>query len=496
MPAEELLRVEGVSKSFAGVHALKDVSLAIEAGEIVCIAGENGSGKSTLVKILAGVVAPDAGVIEVDGRVRLVWQPIDAVRAGFEVIYQDFSLFPNLTVAENIAFNGELSEGRRLVSWRAVRRIAEQGLSMVGAPVPLNALVEELSVADKQVVAIARALVQGARLIAMDEPTTALTEREVKSLFAIIRRLKADGVAVIFISHKLAEIFAICERIVVLRNGVKVADGPASSFDVATLSQHMLGRRLEQHASARMREPGVELLRVEELSRKGRFQDVSFSLSAGEVLGVTGLLGSGRTALAKALFGLAPADRGRIFVGGRPARIASPLDAIRLGVGYVPADRLTEGLFLPQSTARNLVVTSLNRMTGAAGVLSRARMRALVDDWVRRLRIVTPDAELPVMSLSGGNQQRVMLARWLARTPSVLILNGPTVGVDVGSKADIHAIIAALAKDGMGVIVISDDIPELLAACDRILVMKSGRVTEEIPRAAAEENALAARLAD
>ena len=343
--------------------------------------------------------------------------------------------------------------------------------------------------------AIARALVQGARLIAMDEPTTALTEREVKSLFDIVRRLRADGVAVIFISHKLSEIFAICERIIVLRNGVKVADGPASSFDIASLSHHMLGRRLDQHATARAYEPGVELLRVEAFGRNGRFQDVSFTLHAGEVLGVTGLLGSGRTALAKALFGLAPADQGRVFVSGRPAHVASPLDAIRLGIGYVPADRLTEGLFLPQSIARNLVVGSLDRMTEAVGILSRVRMRELVDDWVRRLHVVTPDANLPVSSLSGGNQQRVMLARWLARSPRILLLNGPTVGVDVGSKADIHAIIARLAADGIGVIVISDDIPELLAVYDRILVMQSGRVTEDIPRAAAEENALAARLA-
>jgi simple sugar transport system ATP-binding protein len=473
MSAGQLLRVRGVSKSFAGVHALHEVDFAIDAGEIVCLAGENGSGKSTLVKILAGVVTPDAGAIEVDGRARPAWAPIDAVRAGFEVIYQDFSLFPNLTVAENIAFNGQLSEGRRLVSWRAVRRTAEEGLSMVGVAAPLDALVEQLSVADKQVVAIARALVQGARLIAMDEPTTALTEREVKSLLDVVRRLKADGVAVIFISHKLAEIFAVCERIVVLRNGVKVADGPASGFDMASLSRYMLGRRLERHSSAHRRAPGAELLRLEGLGRDGQFRDVSFSLRAGEVLGVTGLLGSGRTALAKALFGLAPADEGRMFVAGRPARVASPVDAIRLGIGYVPADRLTDAL----------------------GILSRTRMRGLVDDWVGHLHVVAPDADLPAQSLSGGNQQRVMLARWLARTPRILILNGPTVGVDVGSKADIHAIIAGLAAEGMGVIVISDDIPELLAACDRILVMQSGRVIEEVARADAEENALAARLA-
>ena len=495
MPAGPLLCARGVSKSFAGVHALHEVDFAVDAGEVVCLAGENGSGKSTLVKVLAGVVTSDAGEIEVDGRARPSWAPIDAVRAGFEVIYQDFSLFPNLTVAENIAFNGQLSEGRRLISWRDVRRTAEQGLKMVGVAAPLDALVEDLSVADKQVVAIARALVQGARLIAMDEPTTALTAREVQSLLDVVRRLKRDGVAVIFISHKLAEIFAVCERIVVLRNGVKVADGPASGFDMASLSQHMLGRRLEQRAVARARASGPELLRLEAFGRDGQFRDVSFSLRAGEVLGVTGLLGSGRTALAKALFGLAPADQGQMFVGGRLARVASPLDAIRLGVGYVPADRLTEGLFLPQSIARNIVVTSLDRLTDASGILSRARMRGLVDDWVRRLRVATPDAELPAKSLSGGNQQKAMLARWLARSPRILILNGPTVGVDVGSKAEIHAIIAGLAAEGMGVIVISDDIPELLAACDRILVMQSGRVTEEVARADAEENALAARLA-
>ena len=248
-------------------------------------------------------------------------------------------------------------------------------------------------------------------------------------------------------------------------------------------------------ASARSRELGAELLRVEALGRAGQFDDVSFSLRAGEVLGVTGLLGSGRTALANALFGLAPADCGRIFVGGRHTRIVSPPDAMRLGIGYVPADRLTEGLFLTQSIGRNIVVSSLERLSDAAGVLYGARMRALIGEWVRRLHVLTQDPDLPASSLSGGNQQRLMLARWLARTPRILILNGPTVGVDVGSKAEIHAIIARLASDGMGVIVISDDIPELLAACDRILVMRSGRVTEQVARTAVDEDSLAARLA-
>jgi len=344
MPSEPLLRLGGVSKAFAGVQALREVSVAINRSEIVCFAGENGSGKSTLIKILAGVVTPDDGAIEVDGRVRPAWQPIDAMRAGIQVIYQDFSLFPNLTVAENISFNHELSQRRMLVRWPEVRRTAQRALNKVGVAIRLDALVEQLSVADKQVVAIARALVQGARLIAMDEPTTALTQREVQALFGVVRRLKADGVAVIFVSHKLPEVFAICERIIVLRNGSKVADGPVGAFDIGSLSQHMIGRRLEQHAGARSHDFGAEVLRVEALGRAGQFDDVSFSLRTGEVLGITGLLGSGRTELANALFGLAPADRGAVVVGGRRVRITSPPDAMRLGIGYVPADRLSEGL--------------------------------------------------------------------------------------------------------------------------------------------------------
>jgi simple sugar transport system ATP-binding protein len=495
MAAHPLVRLDGIGKAFAGVHALEGVGLSIGAGEVVCLAGENGSGKSTLVKVLAGVVPPDSGRIEIDGRERPDLTPIEAVRAGLQVIYQDFSLFPNLTVAENISFNHELSRRRRWVRWGEVRETARRGLQKVGVEIDLDARVEDLSVADKQVVAIARALVQGARLIAMDEPTTALTEREVTALFGIVRRLQADGVAVLFISHKLREIFAICERIIVLRNGNKVADGPVSEFDIASLSEHMIGHRLTQHAATRTHPDGAELLRVEGLGRDGQFADVSFSLHAGEVLGVMGLLGSGRTQLAKALFGLAPADRGRIVLGGQDVHIDSPQAAIRLGIGYVPSDRLTEGLFLPQSIARNIAVGSLDRLSGAAGVLRGGRIDEVVADWVERLHLVTPSADLPANSLSGGNQQRVVLARWLATAPRVLILNGPTVGVDVGSKADIHAIIAGLAAEGMGIIVISDDIPELLASCDRIIVMRTGRVTETVERSAVDEDQLAARLA-
>jgi len=486
--------LEGISKSFAGVRALDNVSLTIGKGEIVCLAGENGSGKSTLVKILAGVLRPDSGSIEIGGHPYPHLHPIEAVRAGIQVIYQDFSLFPNLTVAENIAFNEQLSSRRKFVRWRKVREVARGALAKVGVNVDLDARVEDLTVANKQVVAIARALLQDAKLIAMDEPTSALTEHEVHALLDIIRRLKRDGISVLFISHKLREIFAICEKIVVLRNGRKVADGPAREFDLASLSLHMLGRRLESHARNRGQEHGEELLRLDRLGRGQQFADVSFALHAGEVLGITGLLGSGRTELASALFGLTPADRGRILLGGQPVRIGSPREAIAHGLGYVPSDRLTEGLFLPQSIGNNIAVSSLDELS-SNGVLDKARVRGLIDEWVRQLQVRTPNANLPVQSLSGGNQQRVVLARWLARAPRVLILNGPTVGVDVGSKAEIHDIIARLANAGMGIIVISDDLPEILAACDRILVMQAGRVVEEVAGDTVDEDHLAARLA-
>ena len=317
MSSKSLLRLKGVSKSFAGVHALTDVSLDIDAGEVVCFAGENGSGKSTLVKVLAGVAAPNAGTIEVDGRIRSHWQPFDAMRAGVQVIYQDFSLFPNLTVAENISFNYELAKRRRLVAWRDVRLRAKQALEKVGVAIDLDTLVERLSVADKQVVAIARALAGGARLIAMDEPTTALTEREVQALLAVVRRLKEDDVAVVFISHKLPEVFAIAERIIVLRNGRKVAEGPTAEFDVVSLSEHMLGRKFDQHAAARRQERGPSCCGSKGSAAPASSRTSRSRFRAGDVLGVTGLLGSGRDALAKALFGLAPADRGRIVIGGR-----------------------------------------------------------------------------------------------------------------------------------------------------------------------------------
>lgn len=492
---EPLVTLAGVTKTYAGITALSDVGFTIAAGEAVCLAGENGSGKSTLIKILAGVELPDRGTIAFSGAMQGPLTPRAATEAGIKVIFQDFSLFPNLSVAENIAFSAELGMGARLVRRAKMRETARRVLDRIGVDIPLDAPVESLSVAHKQLVAIARALATEARLIIMDEPTTALTEREVRGLLTIIRRLKADGVAVLFVSHKLAEVLEVCEQVVVLRNGQKVAEGPAGEFDAASLTRHMTGRDVMADPPAPLRPDAPVLMEVRGLSKLGAFDDVGFTLHAGEVLGVSGLLGSGRTALAKALFGLVAPERGTITLDGREVVRGDPISAAAAGIGYVPEDRLTEGLFLTQSIVQNIAIGRLDAHSRAAGVLDLPALLGEARDWLTRLKVKAPNPEAPVRSLSGGNQQRVVLARWMARSPRVLVLNGPSVGVDVGSKAEIHGIIAELAAQGLGVIVISDDLPEVLTTCHRILVMKAGRMVEDIPGGSLDETELAHRLA-
>jgi simple sugar transport system ATP-binding protein len=494
-PATPLVSLAGVTKRYAAITALDAVDLEIRAGEAVCLAGENGSGKSTLIKLLVGVEQPSEGRILLDGAPAGRITPTGAAAAGIKVIFQDFSLFPNLTVAENIALPAERQDGARLVRGARMRARARAALERVGVALDLAERVERLPVAHKQLVAIARALAGGARLIIMDEPTTALTEREVARLLGIIRRLKADGVAVLFVSHKLAEVLEVCERVVVLRNGALVAQGPAEAFDAASLTRAMTGRDVGVAAPVPLRADAPPLLEVDGLAKAGAFEPVFLSLRAGEVLGIAGLLGSGRTALAKALFGLVAPDAGRVTLGGRPVALGDPVAAAAAGIGYVPEDRLTEGLFLDQAIARNVAVGRLEDHA-RGGVLDLGALWGEAREWLARLSVKAPDAEAPVRSLSGGNQQRVVLARWMARGPRLLILNGPSVGVDVGSKAEIHGIVADLAARGLGVIVISDDLPELLATCHRILVMKGGRVTDEVRGGAGvTEDDLSHRLA-
>jgi simple sugar transport system ATP-binding protein len=494
---DPFLNLTNISKAFAGVQALADVSMTIERGRIHCLVGENGCGKSTLIKIIAGVYARDGGAVVIDGRSYQQLQPIDAIRAGIQVIYQDLSLFPNLTVAENIALNEEVAAGKRLVNWRQVRRLAREALQQINVDLDLNARVETMSVANKQLIAISKALRQNAQLIIMDEPTSALTEREIRTLITVINNLQGRGIAFLFVSHKLNEVLELSEKIIVMRNGRKVSEGERRQYDYARLAREMTGHEVSAKSYDYTPDPGVRpLLALDKLTAPGAFADISFALRPGEILGLTGLLGCGRTELALALFGMQPTSSGTITVDGQRVAIRSTADAIHHGIGYIPEDRLTEGLFLEQSIGRNVVVRTLDQLLDRFGLLDRKQMDGQVDHWIDALRIKAGSPTLPVKTLSGGNQQRVVVAKWLASRPKVLILNGPTMGVDIGSKEELHAIMKELAGQGMGLIVISDDLPELLQSCNRILLMRRGRLAEEIYPQQSNETQLAAKLTE
>lgn len=484
-PGTEFLRLEGITKTFGGVKALRGVSLTIRAGEIYHLLGENGSGKSTLIKIISGAQPPDAGTIYVRGQPYTRLGALQSLEVGIETVYQDLSLFPNLSVAENVALNAQLveKEGRlaRWLDWGALRRIAGAALRRVGLshdPVFLEAKVADLPIAVRQLIAIARGIATKATLVIMDEPTAALTQKEVENLIGIVSGLRKDGVSVLFVSHKLDEVFRIGGNVIILRDGQKVAEGALKDYTKAQVAFLMTGKELDK-ATYRSSTPQAEvLLEARDLARKGSFEGVSFTLHKGEVLGITGLLDSGRNELALALSGVRPADRGEICLEGRPIHVKTPNDALRMGLGYVPEDRLTEGLFLQKPIRENIVVSILDRLI-RGNQIDFTACTARAWNMVKDLQIATLDVMLPVQSLSGGNQQRVMVARWLATDPKVLLLHGPTMGVDVGSKDALYRIVQNLSGQGLGVIIVSDDLPELLQNCDRILVMRRGRVTRE-----------------
>ena len=493
--AQPLLRAVDICKSFAGVQALKHVSLEIQPGEIHCLAGENGCGKSTLIKVISGVYQQDSGYIEFAGKRFGKITPRDAIASGIQVIYQDFSIFPNLTVMENLAFNTELADGHKFVNRKRMRKIAEEAIAKINFDVELDRLVGTLSVAEKQMVAISRALMFNARLIIMDEPTTALTRKEVQALFKIIMHLKEQGIAILFVSHKLNEVFEISERFTIFRSGELVVTGNTRDLDDRKFSYYMTGREFEDKLFTPQNLSEKPVLEARGLGLSGFFEDVSFALRKGEILGITGLLDSGRTELALSLFGIRPADAGTLLKDGAEVQLKSPQDAIRARIGYVPEDRLSEGLFLPRSIADNVVISEIDRLASGVGVLDRNKRRAEIDRWVKEMAIATPDPNNACSTLSGGNQQRIVLAKWLACNPDVLVLNGPTVGVDIGSKHDIHAILQRLANEGMAIIIISDDLPEVLENCSRLLVLKAGRVVKELlPAETSEQEVLSYML--
>jgi simple sugar transport system ATP-binding protein len=494
--SEEILRVENIYKRFGGVVALDHVSLSINPGETCCLAGENGSGKSTIIKIISGVYTPDEGDIFLNGNHYKKLTPIESIREGIQVIYQDFSLFPNLSVAENLALNQQLASGKKLVSWKEIYRVAEEGLSKINISLPLDAVVNTLATSDRQLIAITKALMANARIIIMDEPTTSLTQKEVTSLFKIINDLKSRGISTLFVSHKLNEVTEIADRTVIFRNGQKTLDQGSKGLSVHDMEFYMTGRRLDSEniQFESVDEKACSLLQVENLNLKHGFFDISFELKQKEILGITGLLGSGRTELALALFGELPSDSGKIYIEGKEVKIDSILEAVKQGIAYVPDDRIREGLFLDHSISDNIVANVVDNIANKLRFLDPRKTRIEGDKWIKRLELKTPSGDLPVKSLSGGNQQRVVLAKWLASNPKILILNGPTVGVDVGSKSEIHELIRTLAKDGLGIILISDDIPELMNTCHRILLMRNGRFVDEFRREEITENQLNTEL--
>lgn len=479
------LEVRNVYKRFAGVQALKGVSVTIERGQIYHLLGENGCGKSTLIKIISGAQPADAGSLIIDGREVQRLSPIEALSAGIETVYQDLSLLPNLSVAENIALAQQLVEsGGRLARRLDLARLADtavRALSAVNLPTDrrfLSIRVDELPIATRQLIAIARAIATAAKLVIMDEPTTALTKREVENLIGIVNKLRTQGVAVLFVTHKLDECKSIGGHAIVLRDGQKVMEGNITQHSKSDLSYWMTEKILEDARYRQAKKGGERLLEVRGLGRDNSFRNISFSLNCGEILGITGLLDSGRNELARALAGVSPADHGEIAIEGHKLRLAQPMDAIAAGIGYVPEDRLSEGLFLEKPIRLNIIAAVLDRLLDRFGMLDGRRSRIFAETIATELQIATPDLSNAVQSLSGGNQQRVLIGRGLTIKPKLLVLHGPTVGVDVGSKDTIHRIIQKFAGNGMGVIIISDDLPELLQNCDRILVMRRGTVAE------------------
>jgi len=479
--AENMLCVKNIKKSFGGVHALKGVDLTIKKGETHCLAGENGCGKSTIIKVISGFYQPDEGTIEIDGKSYENLTTSDAIAAGIQVIYQDFSIFPNLTVMENLAFNQVLAEKKKFVNKKEFRKIAEEAVKKINFDVDLDARVESLPVADKQLIAISRALLHNAKLIIMDEPTTALTRKEVTRLFDIIAELKKEGMTVLFVSHKLDEVFEISDSITVLRSGENVHSCPIHEMTEEKFTYYMTGRNFD--AIPQKEVPDFEgkepMLKVQDLSAPG-FENVSFELHGGEVLGIAGQLGSGRTELSLALYGMLKPYGGTIWIDGSEVKLNSVADAQKMGIALVPEDRLTEGLFLPQPIYKNIAVASMDSLAGKGGFLKESSELELSQGWVEDIGVATKDHTLPVMTLSGGNQQKVVLARCLATNPKVLILNGPTVGVDIGAKYDIHQLLRSLAGQGMAILVVSDDVAEVAALCDRAIIMKGGRVAGEL----------------
>ena len=485
---EPIIQMVDISKSFGGVHALKNVQLTVYPGEVHAILGENGAGKSTLIKTMTGVHQPDTGEIRLNGEVVNFANPREAQQQGIAAIYQEPSLFPDLSIAENILVGRQPVSGGR-ISWRQMNRMAHDLLDRLHVKLNPRTRARNLSVAQQQMVEIARALSVNARVLIMDEPTSSLTSNEVDELFRITRKLREEGAAIIFISHRLEELFALADRVTTLRDGEYV--GTCAMADVTNdeLIQMMVGRKLDELFPKQRVERGEVVLKVENLTVDGAFQDVSFELHAGEILGLSGLIGAGRTDVARTIFGVVPAISGRILVHGEETRIRSPRDAMALGIGYVPEDRKSHGLVLPMAICDNITLPVINEFA-SYGWLNRKKEKAAALEASKKLEVKAYGIDQKAQELSGGNQQKVVLAKWLNTNPDILILDEPTRGIDVGTKTAVHGLMSNLATRGIAILMISSELPEILGMSDRILVMHEGRLTGEFNRAEATQEKL------
>jgi rhamnose transport system ATP-binding protein len=479
------VELRGISKRFAATAALTDVSMDLRAGEIHALVGENGAGKSTLVKILAGVHQPDSGTILLDGVPTLIHGPAQSRSLGIAVVHQEPRLFPDLTVAENV-FIGHAPSGRLgSIDWRGMRRAAQALFAQLDVQFDVGAPVRGLSMADQQLIEIAKALSVDAGVLILDEPTASLSAHEVERLFAIVRRLRDRGVAIMFVSHRLDEVFALCDRATVFRDGRHVVTTATSGLTTADLVRHMVGRTVSLFP--KVENPiGDVMLEVSGLTRVGVFRDVGFSVHTGEIVGLAGLVGAGRTEVARVLFGIDHRDSGEIRLGGRLVDFATPSAAMHEGIAYLPEDRHQEGLVLDFTIAQNVTLPILPRLFPRL-LIRAATERTVAGEHTAQFNVRMTGVDQEVGALSGGNQQKVVLAKWLASGPRVLILDEPTRGIDIGAKVEVHRIISELAASGLAIILISSDLPEILAMSDRIIVLHEGRVTAEIPRATATQ---------
>jgi len=477
-----LLEMKGINKSFPGVKVLSDVQLNLKSGELVALMGENGAGKSTLMKILGGIYERDAGTIIVKGETQEKMTPDIASSRGIAIIHQEMNLIPHLSVMENIFLGREYTYGKSgFVNWRKMRQETKRWLDQLAIKLDPDTLVADLSVGQQQMIEITKALSMQADILVLDEPTAALTNREIDALFDMIASLKEKGVGMIYISHRMEEIFQVSDRITVLRDGQYVGTVETAETNLDELVKMMVGREITDRFPKVEVQLGGERLRVENLNVKDKLSNISFSIKSGEIVGVAGLMGAGRTEMAKALFGLEKVREGQILVDGKPVRVTRPIDAISAGIALVTEDRKEEGLVLSLSVRENISLPNLQKVS-SLGVMKPRDEQVLSNDAIQRLFIKTAGGEQIVGSLSGGNQQKVVIGKWLAKKPKILILDEPTRGVDIGAKKEIYDIMNRLAQEGVAILMISSELPEVLGMSDRVLVMHEGRITGEFTR--------------